>query len=123
MYLVDQTVWHFYNVVQTKYFADVNTNRTYKQSDLMNCTTTFVIFHLSCPHVERFFYIGCTKRHLRDRLAKHKYSIRIRNRDYTMASEFHNANDSLLHIEGFEHIKLLVRGARIQKLNQREGFF
>ncbi len=62
-----------YNVVQTKYLADV---KTYTQSDFINGNNTFVIYCLSCPCVEGFFYIGCTKRRLRDRLAEHKYAIR-----------------------------------------------
>lgn len=39
-------------------------------------------------------------------------------------AQFHNKNDSLLKIEGLEHVKPLIRGGnRIRKLNQRETFW
>lgn len=72
--------------------------------------TLHMSYRMSCPCVDGFFYIGRTKRRLRDRLAEHKYAIRIRNSDYPMAihfSEFHKANYSLLLLVGIEHIKPL----------------
>lgn len=118
---------HCSNIAQTKSFIDTHNNKVYKQNDFINCNTTFVIYRLTCPCPEGFFYIGRTKRRLRDRLAEHKYAIRIKNQDYPMARHFEicpNANDSLLKIEGIEHIKPLVRGGdRQQKLNQREAFW
>lgn len=118
---------HCYNVNQTKTFTDVHNNKTFKQLDFINCNTTFVIYRLSCPCPEGFFYVGRTKRRLRDRLAEHKYAIRVRNQDYPMARHFmqhHNDNDSLLRIEGIEHVKQLARGGdRLLKLNQREAFW
>lgn len=118
---------HCANVTQAKEFVDVKTNKSYKQRDFINCNTTFVIYRLTCPCAEGFFYIGRTKRRLRDRLAEHKYAIRIGNSDYPMArhfSECHNSNDTLLRIQGVEHVKPLVRGGdRLKKLNQRETFW
>ena len=114
---------HCSNVQQTKTFIDFKTKKLYKINDFINCNTTFVIT-CTCPGI---FYIGRTKRRLRDRLAEHKYAIRTNNHVYPIARHFqavHNSNDSLLHITGIEHIKPLIRGGdRLKKLNQRETFW
>ena len=117
---------HCSNVDQTKTFMDLKTNKTYKINDFINCSTTFVIYRLTCtcPGV---FYVGRTKRRLRDRLAEHKYAIRTNNMVYPIARHFkdvHNSNDTLLRIIGIEHVKPLTRGGdRLRKLNQRETFW
>ena len=117
---------HCSNVEQTKTFMDFKTNKTYKINDFINCSTTHVIYRLTCtcPGV---FYVGRTKRRLRDRLAEHKYAIRTNNMVYPIARHFkemHNSNDGLLRIIGLEQIKPLTRGGdRLRKLNQRETFW
>ena len=118
---------HCPNVTQAKSFVDTKTTREYGQRDFINCNSTFVIYRLTCPCAEGFFYIGRTKRRMRDRLAEHKYAIRVGNFDYPMAkhiNEYHGKNDSLLRIQGVEHIKPLPRGGdRLKRLNQRETFW
>ena len=117
---------HCFNVEQTKSCINLKTNKTYKINDFINCNTTFVIYRLkcTCPGV---FYVGRTKRRLRDRLAEHKYAIRTNNMVYPIARHFkdvHNSNDTLLRIIGIEHVKPLTRGGdRLRKLNQRETFW
>lgn len=117
---------HCSHVIQSKAFIDFKSKKEYKIKDFINCNTTFVIYRLSCP-CPNIFYVGRTKRRLRDRLAEHKYAIRTGNADYQMAQHFarvHNKNDSLLKIEALEHIRPLDRGGdRIRRLNQRETFW
>lgn len=117
---------HCDNVLQTKTFTHFKTQRTYKIKDFINCNTTHIVYLLSCT-CPGIFYVGRTKRRLRDRLAEHKYAIRTNNHDYPIARHFtkiHNSNDSILRIIGIEHIKPLIRGGdRIQKLNQRETYW
>ncbi len=117
---------HCAHLIPSKAFTDFKSNKEYKIKDFINCNTTFVIYRLSCP-CPGVFYVGRTKRRLRDRLAEHKYAIRTGNADYQMAQHFlqaHNKNDSLLKIEALEHIRPLDRGGdRIRRLNQRETFW
>lgn len=72
------------------------------------------------------FYVGCTKRRLKDRLSEHKYAIRTQNEDYPMAKHFkevHQSNDSLLRIEGLESIQMSIRGGDwLRRPLQRETF-
>ena len=117
---------HCSSVTQTKSFLDFKTQKTFKINDFINCNTTHVIYRLTCT-CPNIFYVGRTKRRLRDRLAEHKYAIRTNNINYPIARHFnkcHNNNDSLLRIIGMEHIKPLPRGGdRLIKLNQRETFW
>ena len=78
---------HCSNVIQTKTFIDLKTHKNYKINDFINCNTTHVIYRLTCtcPDV---FYVGRTKRRLRDRLAEHKYAIRTNNPTYPIARHF-----------------------------------
>lgn len=92
---------HCSDAAQTKSFVDAETNKEYKKRDFINCNTTFVIYHLTCPCAEGFFYIGRTKIRMRDRLA-----------------------DSLLRIQGVKHVKPLPKGGDgLKRLNQRVTFW
>ena len=53
----------------------------YYVKHFINCKTTHVIYRLECPQC-KVFYIGRTKRRLQDRLAEHKYAIRVGKEDY-----------------------------------------
>ena len=117
---------HCDNVLPCKSFIDFKTQRKYIIKDFINCSSDHIVYRISCS-CPGIFYIGRTKRRLRDRLAEHKYAIRTKNFDYPIARHFaevHNSNDSALRIIGIEHIKPLTRGGdRIKKLNQRESFW
>ena len=117
---------HCDNVLPCKSFIDFKTQRKYIIKDFINCSSDHIVYRISCS-CPGIFYIGRTKRRLRDRLAEHKYAIRTKNFDYPIARHFaevHNSNDSALRIIGIEHIKPLIRGGdRIKKLNQRESFW
>lgn len=83
---------------------DLKKNKVYKINKFIKCNTTFVVYRLTYPCL--CFYIGNTKRRLKDRVAEHKYAIRTNNMDYGMVRHFltrHNKDDSLLKVEGTEH--------------------
>ena len=117
---------HCDNILVTKSFADPVTQRKYFINDYISCTTDFIIYRLSCS-CPGIFYIGRTKRRLKDRLWEHKHAIKTKNFDYPIARHFaeaHNSNESILRIMGIEHIKPLIRGGdRLRKLCQRETFW
>lgn len=72
---------HCSNIIPSKNVVDFKSNKIYKIRDFINCNTTFIIYRLSCP-CKNVFYVGRTKRRLRDRLAEHKYAIRTNNPEY-----------------------------------------
>lgn len=116
---------HCNNMVKTNTFIDVTSNREYSIYSFINCNTSFVVYRLECPC--GCFYIGRTKRKLKERLAEHKYAIRTSNHQYPMALHYKEANhgsSDTLKIFGIEHVKLSPRGGdRLKKLLQRESFW
>ena len=98
---------------------------THTCKQFMNSNSTYIVHGLTCPC--GCFYVGRTKRRLKDRVAEHKYAIRTNNEDYPMARHFqssHNGNDSLLRVEGIEQIEQSVRGGnRLKRLLQRETYW
>lgn len=116
---------HCSNIVQQKEFVDLKTREIHKQKHFINCNSTFVVYRLTCPC--ECFYIGRTKRRLKDRVAEHKYAIKTNNVDYPMARHFHrchNSNENLLRVEGIESVEQSIRGGdRLNKLLQRETYW
>lgn len=110
---------------ECKQFIDFKSNKTYNIQAFINCNTTFVVYRLSCSC--GCFYIGRTKRRLKDRVSEHKNAIRKVNLDYPMAKHFHtahNSNPDGLMVEGLETIKKNIRGGdRLKLLLQRETFY
>ncbi len=133
--MAEKTSWHIQmsetncnhcdNIIQKKQFLNLKTGERYKNKHFINCNSTYVVYRLTCPC--ECFYVGCTKRRLKDRVAEHKYAIRTNNADYPMARHFnshHNGNDHLLKVEGIDMIEQPIRGGdRLKKLLQRETFW
>lgn len=94
---------------------DLKKNKVHKINKFIKCNTKCLCF-----------YIGNTTRRLKDRVAEHKYAIRTNNMDYPMVRHFltrHNKDDSLLKVEGTEHIEKPTRGGvRLNRLLQIETF-
>ncbi len=70
-----------------------------------------MVYRLSCKC--GCFYVGRTKRRLKDRISEHKNAIRKANLDYPIAKHFqnvHNSNPEDLMVEGLETIKKNIRG-------------
>lgn len=106
-------------------FMDSKLLRTYECRSFANCNSTFVVYRLDC--VCGAFYVGRTKRKLKERFAEHKYAIRTENLDYPIAKHFKrmghsNIND--LKIMVLEVVSNDLRGGdRLKRLLQRETFW
>lgn len=122
---LQSTCNHCGNIKQHKDFTDFKTNEKHKIKHFVNCNTTYVVYRLICPC--NHFYVGRTKRRLKDRVAEHKYAIRCNNEDYPMARHFnsaHNGDASLLQVEALEHVQTPPRGGdRLKLLLQRETYW
>ncbi len=93
MLVLDVCVWLIRTRVQI--FICITTNRF-----------KIVVYRLSCKC--GCFYVGRTKKRLKDRISEHKNAIRKANLDYPMAKHFqnvHNSNPEGLMVEGLETIK------------------
>lgn len=116
---------HCEGVIQSKIFCDLRTQREFKTNGFINCNSEYVVYRLQCPC--GCFYVGRTKRKLKERFYEHKYAIRVNNEDYPMAKhykEIHHSDPSSLRIQGIEIIKKSIRGGDILKqLLQRETFW
>lgn len=99
--------------------------KQYYVNSFANCNTCFVVYRLEC--VCGCFYIGRTKRRLKDRVAEHKYAIRIGNPAYPMAVHYHKAghsSSSPLKVMAIEVIPKPPRGGnQLKTLLQRETFW
>ena len=92
--------WLDYCMEQKKYFVDTASKMDYYVKHFINCKTTHAIYRLECPQC-KVFYIGRTKRRLQDRLAEHKYAIRVGDEDYPMARHYktlHHGNPASLWV-------------------------
>ena len=102
--------------------------RRYNCTSYANCNTKCVVYTLECGECDLgCFYIGRTKRRLKDRLAEHKYAIRTHNPNYPMASHYLAAGHSnldALTVLVVEVVQNQARGGdRLKRLLQRETFW
>lgn len=113
---------HCDTVEQNKYFKTHEAGQKYQIRQFINCNSCFVVYLLKCSC--GVFYVGQTKRRLRDRLWDHKNAIRRNNTDYAMAKHLSLVSLGETHtisIIGIEHIAPLIRGGhRHRKLLQQE---
>ena len=116
---------HCENVTKTNSFIDCFTSKTYLCRGFANCNTTFVVYRLECEC--GCFYVGRTKRRFKDRLAEHKYAIRIQNIDYPMAKHYKDSGhdpSKRLTAMVIETIPNDTRmGDRLKLLLQRETYW
>lgn len=112
-------------ITPSKNFINPRTGYSTKIKHFINCNTCHVIYCLLCNC--NAFYIGQTKRRLRDRIREHTYAVRIGNLDYPMAKHILSqtvTSDHAFSVYPIEHIPPLSRGGdRITKLLQRETFW
>ena len=113
------------NIDKSNTFADATGNKTLHCKSYANCNTTYVVYRLEC--VCGCFYIGRTKRRLRDRLAEHKYAIKTQNPNYPMAVHCKSpghSNPNSLRAMVVEVVQSHARGGdRLKRLLQRETFW
>lgn len=111
-------------VIKSKGFTNPVTQKFYSTNHFINCKTTHVIYILLCSLCNAF-YVGRTKRRLQDRLAEHKYAVKINNFDYAIVKHFNDAHKGRsvsFSALGIEHVPLNIRrGDREKILNQKES--
>lgn len=116
---------HCSHINKNKTFQDSERKKTFHCRNYANCNTTHVIYRLDCEC--GCFYIGLTKRRLRDRFAEHKYAIRTENPNYPMAVHFKSStqcNINSLKVMAIEVISLSKKGGdKLKILSQRETFW
>lgn len=116
---------HCPHINRTVTFTNAKQDKTFKCRSFANCNTMFVVYRLDCSC--GCFYIGRTKRKLKERVAEHKYAIRTQNLDYPMAKHFKNVghkNINELKVMVLEVIDNNPRGGdRLKRLLQRETFW
>ena len=61
---------HCTNIGRSTTFIDIHSNKQYHLKTHANCNTCFVVYKLECDC--GCFYVGRTKRRLKDRLTEHK---------------------------------------------------
>ena len=106
-------------------FKDAHGPGTYYINTFVNCNTTHVVYRLECEC--GCFYVGRTKRRLRDRVSEHVYAIRTGNDQYPMAKHYRQAGHSspnTLKVMAIEVVPNHRRGGdRLKHLLQRETFW
>ncbi|XP_054871029.1 uncharacterized protein LOC118470507 isoform X2 [Amphiprion ocellaris] len=116
---------HCTQINRSTHFMDSTCTYTFKCRSFANCNTTHVVYRLDC--VCGCFYIGRTKKKLKERFAEHKYAIRKGNMEYPIAKHFKNmthTNINELTIMAIEVIENTPRGGdRLKRLLQRETFW
>lgn len=116
---------HCTNIDKSTSFRDFQTGKQYNLRSFANCNTCYVVYKLECECGH--FYIGRTKRRLKDRLAEHKRAIRKNDPQYPMAIHFNTAghtNINKLKCMVIETVLNSQRGGdQLKYLLQRETFW
>ncbi|XP_077124264.1 uncharacterized protein LOC143781516 [Ranitomeya variabilis] len=112
------------NVLKGDHFYHPHSGKRYQIKDYSTCDTSFVVYSIKCPC--GLLYIGETSQPIRDRISKHKSTIRCKNTLLPLPHHFINAGHSIpqLKFQVIEHVPVPRRGGnRIQTLKRREAFW
>ncbi|CAJ0932367.1 unnamed protein product [Ranitomeya imitator] len=88
------------------------------------CNSSFVVYLIKCPC--GLGYVGETTQHVRDRISKHKSTIRCGRSLLPIPAHFlqHNHTVAQLRYQVIDHVPLARRGGdRIKQLKERESFW
>lgn len=116
---------HCTHINRTTTFKDSSGLKTFHCKHFSTCNTTHVVYRLDC--LCGAFYVGLTKRRLKDRFAEHKNAIRINNPNYPMAVHINSSttcNINQVKVMVLEVIPNNIRGGdRVRTLAQKETFW
>lgn len=104
-------------------FKHPHTGKEIKIKGKISCSTTFVIYLITCPCGKS--YVGKTSRSLKTRIAEHRSTIRCKNLNYPVAAhfvEFNHPISSLKYI-GIEKVVLPPRGGDLDNLLSRREHY
>lgn len=114
----------FSSVIRGDHIPHPQTGRLFQINGYYMCNSTYVIYLLKCPC--GLVYGGETTQRVRDRIGKHKSTIRCKNLMLPIPHHFNEKghNVSQLRYQVLEQIQTPRRGGnRIQLLKQRESFW
>ncbi|CAJ0954909.1 unnamed protein product [Ranitomeya imitator] len=98
--------------------------KEFKIRGYFTCDSTYVIYVIKCPC--GLLYVGETSQSIRDRVSKHKSTIRCQNLLLPLPYHFHalKHNISQLRFQVLEHVPMQRRGGdRILMLKKREAYW
>ncbi|KAL2083743.1 hypothetical protein ACEWY4_021516 [Coilia grayii] len=113
---------HCANTSNTKTFAHPQSGQIYRIKDFINCSSTHVIYVLTCPC--GLMYVGQTKRNLKLRIAEHKAAIRNSNFDYAIARHYRDqghGSAASLRFVGIEKVPPNPRGGQQDQTTSQKG--
>ncbi|CAJ0931613.1 unnamed protein product, partial [Ranitomeya imitator] len=100
------------NVLKGDHFYHPHSGKQYKIKDYSTCDTSFVVYSIKCPC--GLLYIGETSQSIRDRISKHKSTIRCKNTLLPLPHHFIEAGHSIpqLKFQVIEHVPAPRRGGK-----------
>ncbi|XP_073442130.1 uncharacterized protein [Dendrobates tinctorius] len=112
------------NVLKGDYLHHPHSGKRYQIKDFSTCDTSNVVYLIKCPC--GLLYIGETTQSIRDRISKHKSTIRCGNTLLPIPHHFITAGHTIPQLKFcvIEHVPPPRRGGnRIQLLKRREAFW
>ncbi|CAJ0944595.1 unnamed protein product [Ranitomeya imitator] len=112
------------NVLKGSSFHHPHSGKTFPIPDFFTCDTSWAIYLIKCPC--GLLYVGETTQAIRNRISKHKSTIRCQNLLLPIPSHFIDKGHSIsqLKFQVIEHVPQLRRGGnRISHLKRREAFW
>ncbi|CAJ0936653.1 unnamed protein product [Ranitomeya imitator] len=112
------------NVVKGNVIYHPHSGKKYYIKDFSTCNKTFAVYLIKCPFGH--LYIGETTQAIKDRVSKHKSTIRCKNVLLPIPHHFITAvhQVSQLKFQVIEHVSVPRRGGdRVRILKKREAFW
>ncbi|CAJ0952519.1 unnamed protein product [Ranitomeya imitator] len=112
------------NITKGDYFTHPRSGKRFSIRGHFTCNSSFVVYLIKCPC--GLGYVGETTQHVRDRISKHKSTIRCGRSLLPIPDHFlqHNHTVAQLRYQVIDHVPLARRGGdRIKQLKERESFW
>ncbi|XP_069613227.1 uncharacterized protein [Ranitomeya imitator] len=113
-----------HNVLKGSSFHHPRSGKSYRIPGYFTCASSWVIYLIKCSC--GLLYVGETTQPIRDRVSKHKSTVRCKNLLLPIPLHFnnHGHNVSQLQFQVIEHIPPIRRGGdRVARLKRREAFW
>ncbi|CAJ0965360.1 unnamed protein product [Ranitomeya imitator] len=98
--------------------------KTFRINRFFTCESSYVVYLIKCPC--GLLYVGETTQSVRDRISKHKYTIRCQNLLLPIPHHFHSAGHSIsqLRYQVIDSVPPPRRGGdRVALLHRKEAFW
>lgn len=115
---------HCSSVSKGEYFTHPHTGKRYPINGFYTCNSNFVVYIIRCPC--GLLYVGETTQRVKDRISKHKSTIRCENLLLPIPAHFKSAKQSIaqLRFQVVEQVPLPRRGGnRVTLLKKRESYW